>query len=167
MSGWECMDPQEIQTAPTHPVAPAQVSGWLEVLCFILTIVYPASVFYEIFRHIVPNLLGAHNTARTLLLIVYSVVFIAVAVFSCIAGLKLWVIKRDAVGFARRFLWTYLLMHFAYFAFWILIARPSQSIMLAEMGYYHIVGPIGSFALWYFYLEHSKRVRLTYSSEVP
>ena len=44
----------------------------------------------------------------------------------------------------------------------IAVAKHPNSLSFAQMGWYHVVGPIGSFALWYFYLEHSKRVRTTY-----
>src|SRR5205814_10541183 len=82
--------------------------------------------------------------------------------FSFRAGLNLWLVKPDAVRFARRYLLTYLIANIAYFVFWTLVVRPTQMLGLTEMGWYHVVGPIASTALWYFYLEHSKRVRDTY-----
>ena len=110
-----------------------------------------------------PRLIRGDSPARTVLLSVYSIVFTTVAVLSFIAGLKLWLVKPNAVRFARRWLWTYLIANIAYFVFWVVVAKPHQSLSLAGMGWYHVVGPIPSFALWYFYLEHSKRVRATYS----
>ena len=106
--------------------------------------------------------MGKHKPAFIVLLGVYCVVFTAVAIFSFIAALKLWLMKPEAVRFARIWLWTNLVANFAYFALWLVIARPHQSAAFAEMGWYHVVGPIPFFALWYFYLEHSKRVRATY-----
>ena len=106
--------------------------------------------------------MAGRGPAVILLLSVYSVVFTTLAVFSFLAGLKLWLIKPHAVRFARRWLWTYLIANMGYFLFWILVAKPHQSLSLAEMGWYHVVGPMPSFALWYVYLEHSKRVRATY-----
>ena len=87
----------------------------------------------------------------------------ALAGFSFIAGLNLWLVKPDAVRFARRFLVVNLTANVAYFLFWMAVIRPIQPVSFAEMGWYHVVGPIASTALWYFYLEHSKRVRNTYS----
>jgi antibiotic biosynthesis monooxygenase (ABM) superfamily enzyme len=132
------------------------------VLCLLLTVMYPASCIYQVFWHTVPSLVVAHSPARTLLLSVYSVLVIALAGFSFIAGLKLWLVKPDAVRFARRFLMTNLIANVAYFLFWMAVMRPSRPVSFAEMGWYHVVGPIAQTALWYFYLEHSKRVRTTY-----
>lgn len=78
------------------------------------------------------------------------------------AGLRLWLVKPHAVGFARRFLLTYLIANAAYFVFWIVVIRPTTQVAYAEMGWYHVVGPAASVFLWYTYLEHSKRVRSTY-----
>ena len=61
---------------------------------------------------------------------------------------------------ARRYLLTYLIANFAYFGFWMLL-RPHSQAAYAEMGWYHVVGPIGTFYLWSVYLEHSKRVKET------
>ena len=133
-------------------------------MCLLLTLVYPATTLYHILTHTLPSLISGHRPAFIFLLSVYCVVFTALAVFSFVAGLKLWLVKPEAVRFARRWLWTYLIANFAYFVLWIAIAKPHQSFVLAEMAWYHIVGPIPSFALWYFYLEHSKRARATYPS---
>ncbi len=152
-----------VETTRTDSVVPAEVSGWLLVLCLLLTFTYPAGGIYKVVWHTVPNLIAAHGPARTLLLTVYSVLFLALAGFSVIAGLKLWLVKPDAVGFARRFLVTSLTANVAYFLFWMALMRPTQRVSFAEMGRYHVVGPIAQTALWYFYLEHSKRIRTTYS----
>jgi hypothetical protein len=156
------MNPREVQTTLTDPAVPAEVGGWLLVLCLVLTVTYPASGLYRVFWHTVPNLIAAHSPARTVLLSVYSVLFLALAAFSLIAGLKLWLVKPDAVRFARRFLLVSLTANVAYFLFWMAVMRPTQPVSFAEMGWYHVVGPIAQTALWYFYLEHSKRVRTTY-----
>jgi hypothetical protein len=155
------MNTQGIQTTGIPPV----VTGWLLVLCLLLTFMYPATSLYHIFSHTIPNLIDANTVARAILLGVYSGLFIAIAIFSFLAGLKLWLIKPGAVRFARCYLLTNLGANIAYFVFWALIVRPTQIASLAQMGWYHVVGPIPSVALWYFYLEHSKRVRATYLSE--
>lgn len=146
-----------------HPIQPG-VTGWLLFFCLILAVVYPATSFYHIVRQTVPRLIGEHNHAFIFLLSVYNVVFTALGVFSLISGLKLWLVKPEAVRFARSWLWTYLYANFAYLLLWLVIAKPHQSALVAEMGWYHAVGPIGSFALWYLYLEHSKRVQATFPS---
>jgi hypothetical protein len=144
-----------------EPIQPA-VAGWLLFFCLILTLMYPATSLYEIVTHTVPNLIRGHSPALVSLLSIYCMIFTALAVFSVIAGLKLWLMRPGAVRFARTWLWTYLVANFAYFVLWLIIAKSLQSAALAEMGWYHVVGPIASFTLWYLYLEHSKRVRATY-----
>ena len=108
---------------------------------------------------------GGHRPRFILLLSVYCIVFSALAVLSFIAGMKLWLVRPDAIRFVRRWLWTYLIANFAYFGFWIALANKPSPLSLAVMGWDHVVGPIPSFVLWYFYLEHSKRVRATYPGQ--
>lgn len=153
----------ESQAVLSDQTVPPVVTGWLLFLSLILTFVYPTTTLYHILAHTVPSLIKDHNPAHAVLLSVYSIAFTTVAVLSFIGGFKLWLVKRDAVEFARRWLWIYLIANIAYCAFWVVVAKPHQSRSLAEMGWYHVVGPIASFALWYFYLEHSKRVRATYA----
>jgi len=154
----------ETQATRVQSAIPPAVTGWLLLFCLILTLVYPATTLYHIVMHTLPSLIGGHAPAFIFLLSVYCVIFTALAVFSFIAGLKLWLVKSEAVRFARSWLWTCLVANFAYFVLCLMIAKPHQSAILAEMGWYHVVGPIPFFALWYLYLEHSKRVRATYQS---
>lgn len=141
---------------------PAEVSGWLLALCLILTIVFPSTSLYRIISHTIPTAITAHALNRKLLLSVYSLLFSALAVLSFMAGLRLWLVKPHAVGFARRFLLTYLIANAGYFVFWIAVVRPSKQVAYAVMGWYHIVGPALFVFFWHTYLEHSKRVRNTY-----
>jgi hypothetical protein len=142
------------------------LGGWLLVLCFILVVSYPAISLYHIFKYTIPNLLDSHVPIRAVVLLsVYAVVFVPIAVFSIVAGMRLWLVKPDAVSFTKRFLLTYLGANIGYFVvwvFWIVIVRPSGAVSFAEMGWSHVVGPILFVALWYSYLERSKRVRATY-----
>jgi len=144
------------------------VGGWILVLCFVLVVSYPAISLYHIFRYTIPNLFDSHVPIRAVVLLsVYAVVFIPMAVFSVVAGLRLWLAKPDAVSFARRYLLTYLSANIGYFVvwvLWILIARPSGAVSVAEMGWGYVVGPTLFVALWYSYLERSQRVRETFLS---
>ena len=152
-------EPQATRLEPS--ITPA-VTGWLLCFCLVLTLVYPASTLYHILTYTLPSLFRGHSPKFIFLLSVYCVVFTTLAALSFVAGLRLWLVKPDAVRFARRWLWAFLISNFAYFGLWLGIANRPNSLSLAEMGWYHIAGPITSFALWYFYLEHSKRVRATY-----
>jgi len=157
------MDDPRFESELESSAVPAEVSGWLLVLCLILTIAHPATSLYRIFSHTIPTVINAHAFSRILLLGVYSLVFSTVAVLSFVAGVRLWLVKPNAVGFARRYLLTYLTANVAYFVFWMAVIRPTKQVAFAEMGWYHVVGPLAFVALWYSYLEHSKRVRNTYS----
>jgi hypothetical protein len=142
------------------------LGGWLLVFCFILVVSYPAISLYHIFTYTIPNLVNSHVPIRAVVLLsVYAVLFIPTAVFSMVAGLRLWLVKPDAVNLTKRFLWTYLGANIGYFVIWVvwvLIARPSGAVSFAEMAWGHVVGPVLFVALGYVYLERSKRVRATY-----
>jgi hypothetical protein len=156
------MNDEPIRQPLFESEVPKEISGWLLLLCLVLTVIYPSSSLYQIFANIVPTLGTAENPNRILLLGVYCVLFSALAMFSFAAGVKLWLIRPGAVTFTRRFWLTYLISNIAYFGFWMLLFRPSRGASLAAMGWQHVAGPILPFALWSVYLEHSKRVRETY-----
>jgi hypothetical protein len=143
--------------------APSGVEGWLLVLCLILTLVAPAVGLYHIIEHTIPILLRVHDFRNAYLLSVYLVVFSGLIIYSFVAGVRLWLIKPGAVRFAKRYFWTFLVANLAYFLFWVMVVRPKLLSSYAAMAWSHVVGAILPFTLWYFYLEHSKRVRATYS----
>lgn len=139
------------------------VGGWLTVLCLVLVFGAPATAAYSVFWQTLPKLISADNVARAVLLGVYCVVFTGLAIGSVLAGVKLWLVQPKADLFARKYLLTYLAGHIGYFVFWFLLTRPTETLSLADLGWHHVVAPIGSTALWYFYLENSTRVSETYS----
>ena len=152
----------EIKASREHEVVPAEVGGWLLTLCLILTIVYPGATLFVILFHAIPAATSAPGYNRMVLLSAYSGVFGILALLSFVTGLKLWLIKPSAVRSARRYLLTYLATNVAYFISWIAVIRPTAQASYLEMGYYHVAAPVASFALWWSYLEHSKRVHNTY-----
>jgi hypothetical protein len=152
----------QLQSSSDSSSVPVEISGWLLILCLILTVFFPATSLYRIVSHTIPTAVAAHALGRMLLLSVYSLLFSALAVLSFGAGLRLWLVRPHAVGFARRFLLTYLITNVAYFVFWIVTICSTKQIAYAEMGWYHIVGPAAFVFLWYTYLEHSRRVRKTF-----
>ena len=141
------------------------VVGWLLFLCLVLTVACPAGILYQAFAYTVPALLSSHSLKLTVLLSVYTLLFSGVAAFSFAAGLALWMIKPGAVTLAKRFWLVFLCAHLGYFGFWVLLCRPSHLSSVAAVAWYHVVAPIAPFYLWTVYLEHSKRVRETYSLE--
>lgn len=122
-------------------------------------------MLYEVIGHAIPKLMSTHRSASILLSSVYSALFGAIAGYSFVAGTKLWLVRPGAVRFGRRYLLAYLGAHVAYFVLWMLVDRSTNSLALARMAWYHVVGPLPFVALWYSYLDHSKRVRATYPSE--
>jgi hypothetical protein len=156
------MDDLEIPPAHFEPAISKEVGGWLLAFCIILTIATPAQFGYEIFVNVIPKLTRSDDVRLTVLGIVYCVMLGTLGACSARAGFSLWTVKPRAVASARRFLWAFLFSNFAYFCFWVLLMKPRQASRLAAMGWYHVVGPVGFFWLWFVYLEHSKRVRETY-----
>jgi len=150
----------ETKATCIEPTIPPAVTGWLLFLCLVLTLLYPATTLYHL-TSLVPLLIHAHSLGFIFLLS-YSVVLTFLAVFSFLAGLKLWLVKLGAVSFARRWLWSYLIANIAHFVWFIVVAKPSL-VSVTQIGF-DLVVPIAFFALWYFYLEHSRRVRATYPS---
>lgn len=148
------------QTQSLGPHEP--ITGWLLVLCLVLTVIQPGSIVYS-YWFTLSRLVDAQNRTQALLLSVYIMLFGALAAFSFVAGVKLWTVAPGAVKFARAFLLTYLITHFVFFLFWFLVCRPAKVTSIAAAAWTHIVGPLLPFALWSGYLEHSKRVRRTYS----
>ena len=135
-----------------------QVSGWLLLFVLVLVVIFPAQVFYQIvFRELPPLLRGTADSPVSLLAI-KIVCFGAVAVYSFLAGLKLWLIKPGAVQFVRRYLLTYLVAQLSYLVVCVILTQPIQRSILAETGFYHAAAPIAQFTLWWVYLDHSKRV---------
>lgn len=148
----------------TWTASPPEIGGWLLALCLILTFIYPATSLFHIFSHTIRTLIGARASPRVVLLSVYALLFASVAILSFLAGLRLWLVRPNAVRFAKKYLLIYWIANVAYFVFWLVLLRPAREIAFAEMGWYHIVGPTLPAAMWYLYLEYSKRVRATYSA---
>ena len=146
------------------PVRPA-VGGWLLLLCLLLVFVSPVSALYSVFWLTLPKLVTATTADRIILLSVYCCAFLALAICSVWTGLKLWMVHPNADKVARMYILGYLITNIVYFAFWYFLVGPRTTLGLAQMAWYHVVGPVGSSALWYFYLENSSRVRETYSSD--
>ena len=92
----------EAQATHIEPPVPPAVTGWLLFLCLLLTLVFHATALYHILTHTLPSLINGHSPGLTFLLSVYCAAFLGLAVLSFIAGLKLWLVRPDAVRFARR-----------------------------------------------------------------
>jgi hypothetical protein len=157
-------------TRSANTAVPVGVRGELLVLCLILTVVFPASKLYEIVSYAIPTAISDHRFNSVFnstfnsafLMSVYSLVFTSLAVLSFVAGVRLWLVRPNAVAFARRFLVTYLIANVAYFLFWMAVFRPPKLDMYYKPSVYFILGPAVFVYVWYSYLRESKRVRNTY-----
>jgi hypothetical protein len=157
---FEMKDVEEVQYRAIVP----GVAGWLAVLCLIL-MVSAGTIFYDIAAVTIPTLIRAQTARLAVLLGAYSVLFTITASLSLTAGAKLWLIKPDAVSFAKRFLAIHLIAHIAYFLLWTAIIRPDELHSIMQTAWYHVVGPAGFVYLWSSYLQHSRRVRETYPAQ--
>ncbi len=147
---------------PASNPAPV-IDGWLFWLCFQLILIVPAGTLYRITTNTWLALVRPSDPIRMLLAGVYLVVFMAIAVLSFTAGIRLWAIKPDAVRLAQIFFRMFLCAHLGYLALWCLLMRPNISVSLARMIEAHMALPLPFFFVWTSYLEHSKRVKETYS----
>ena len=78
------------------PTVPPAVTGWLLYVCLLLTFVYPLMALYHIVTHTLPSLFAGHSVRFIFLFSVYCIVFTALAVFSFVAGIKLWLVSGAA-----------------------------------------------------------------------
>ena len=151
------------------PARVPMVEGWLLVLCVILTFVIPISKIVSVVLQFSSPALSLDLRIQ-IFVAIYSVIFSAIAIYSFVAGLKLWLIQPNALRFAKTFWWIYLVAHFVSVLSWILIFRSKAmipaggTVVFAHMSYVYLAGPILTFALWKSYLDHSKRVRETYTN---
>jgi Protein of unknown function (DUF2569) len=141
------------------------VRGWLLVLCLVFTITYPATAFYYLLSYTVPKIIAAHTLKRVYLLSVYTFMVGMLAIFSCTAGVGLWLVKPKAVAFAKRFLLTSLIGHIAYFVLWIAVFQPMRPADFAKIAFSDVIRPMIFVAFWYSYLTRSRRVRETYPEQ--
>ena len=156
-----CMSQIPVPLSKPDPV----VDGWLFLLCLLLTLWSPANMFYQIGMNVRAAIVRPYDASQIASAGLFLIVFTGLAVFSVIAGIRLWTIKPKAVKFAQMYLRTFLCVHLGYLAFWLLLSRPHISLSLARMVELHLAVPMPFFVIWSSYLEHSKRVKITYGSE--
>lgn len=141
------------------------VGGWLLLLCISLTILSPL--------HGLANIMKEWNYAKPLfefypglnLAVTLEVLCsIALTAYSIYAGSELWSVKLGAVKVTKNYLVTslfYLLV--SPFVFAAIADLPSAfNDEIAKEGAKNAILGILSFAIWFTYLNKSKRVRATY-----
>ena len=140
------------------------VAGWLLFFCCVLTFFIPISTLYQIITHTIPMISKTHNHKRQILWSVYAALFLGVAGFALVTGVRLWLVCTGAVRLAKIWLLAFLCAHVSYFFLWLVLFRWDRTSSVTKVGWDHVVAPLCSFFLWITYLHHSKRVRDTYSN---
>jgi len=159
------------QQPATPPVttAPAEsrykgVGGWLLLFCLGLTVFSPlitlgslAAAYGESSKyfHQFPGLL--------VIAVIDTFLSVGLAAFSVYAGIGLWTIRPGAVQMAKRYLLFFLgyLAIAAILPFMAGLPSAAHEAMFAEVARGTFRGVI-YFAIWYSYLNKSKRVSATY-----
>jgi uncharacterized protein DUF2569 len=100
-----------------------------------------------------------------LITVIDTILSVGLVAFSIYTGIGLWRIRPGAVQLAKRYLLTFLLYHVVAAILPFMAGLPSES-------YEAMIGPIAKdmfravvyVAIWYSYLNKSKRVSATYDS---
>lgn len=143
------------------------VKGWLLVLCLALTVFSPLvsiinlSSGYYMTSDFFPAFPGVEK-----IFYLDSLLSLIMIILGVRAGLALWTVKPGAVKTAK----TYFLILLAYSV--VAAALPFMAGLPSEVNYAMlpemVVGLLQSlifFRIWFSYLNRSKRVRATYSTE--
>ncbi|MFH1367898.1 MAG: DUF2569 family protein [Elusimicrobiota bacterium] len=133
------------------------VKGWLLLFCIILTVINPALTVFVYFADF-PGF-----NALTFFGIVDTFWMVLVTLFGMYAGISLWTVRPNAVKTAK----IYLLAIAGYAVF---IVGYSFFILMPEKPTAYRIGTaVGALlrlmlyaAIWYSYLDRSKRVKATY-----
>ena len=140
------------------------VRGWLLLLCLALTVFSPiATVFF-----LVANYQGAAQyfeqfPGLRLIGQIDIVLSVGMMAFSVYAGVGLWRKKHNAVRIAKAYLWTYLGYSIVASGLPFAAGLPSSTheAMIIEV-VKNLFRALLFFALWYAYLNGSKRVKATF-----
>ena len=145
-----------------------RVGGWLLLLCFALAIGSPLRTLY--------NLITSYNATVTLfdqfpglrsLLYIDGTLSIVLMALSIRAGIALWTIKQGAVNIAKNYLLIFLGYSVIAMFLPFIAGLPSEAndAMIPEV-IKSILQSLVFFGIWYSYLNVSKRVKSTYSSDI-
>jgi hypothetical protein len=140
------------------------VAGWLLFFCWILIFIVPLTTLYQIFTHTLPLILKTHSLKRQILWSVYMALFLSVSAFALVVGVRLWMLCNGAVRLAKMWLLAFLSAHVSYFFLWLVMFRWDHTSSVTDVARNHLIAPLCSFLLWITYLQHSKRVRDTYTN---
>ena len=136
------------------------ISGWLLVLCIVLTVIRPALLLLSDIRaHVVIAARLSQLPSQFLLAFAVAIVFDCYLVlFSILSGVALWRREKYAVRMAQMYFLSIPLIAYLgqqLFSPW----KPSKA---ADPAW--IAGVTAGPLLWFLYLQHSRRVHNTFST---
>ena len=140
------------------------ISGWLLLLCIILTFISPARTFYFLTTSFIES--SEYFDQFPGLEIISDIdgfLSIALVILSIRAGIALWNIKPGAVRIAKNYLLIFLAYSIIASILPFMAGLPSESnnVMISE-AVRGVIQSLFFFTVWYWYLSVSKRVKATY-----
>lgn len=142
------------------------VRGWLLVLCLMLTVIGPvvsAWLMADQYARFAPFFAGSFGV-RAAVLVSLLIAACSVA-FGIYAGLRLWRVRPNAVGTAKRALLFGLAADIVTTAVDVVVGQaPTASDRLLHQVEVNLIPSLIFFTLCFAYLNKSKRVQATYES---
>lgn len=187
--GQSVWQPQELMPTPTKPIVLNEIArtsistsssghvrgkqnealngvkGWLLFLCISLTILSPLYTLGQLgveWRDTEP-LFGAFPSLKDAV-VFESLCMVGLMAFSIYAGSVLWSVKPGAVKVAKNY-FLVLLLYSLVFPFVLSAIADLPSVAdneIAKEGVKNAIRGILAFAIWFTYLNKSRRVRATY-----
>ncbi len=142
------------------------VKGWLFLFCFSLTVLGPLLTIAALITGFgMSQKYFTEYPGLLVMLIIDAVLSLGIAGFGLYAGIKLWRIRPGAVLAAKQYLYCTL----AYQAIgmglpWISGLPPEDIKAMVVESIRDVMRGLIHFAIWFSYLNKSKRVRATYTS---
>ena len=142
------------------------VRGWLLVLCLMLVVIGPvvsAWLMADQYARFAPFFAGSPGLQAAIL--VSQLIAAATLVFGIYAGLRLWRVRPNAVGTAKRALLFGLVADIVTTAVDVVVGQaPDASDRLLYQVEVNLIPSLIFFTLCFAYLNKSKRVQATYES---
>ena len=164
-------EPTPVEPPPLPPEAAVQpkyqgVRGWLLFFCINLTVLGPLLTIASLITAfgISPEALKEFP-GLLVMLIIDTVLSLGIAGFGLYAGIKLWRVRPGAVLTAKQYLYCALTYHIIGIGLpWIAGLPPEDTKSMIVEGIRNTMRGLIHFAIWFSYLNKSKRVRATYTS---
>jgi hypothetical protein len=145
------------------------VRGWLLLFCLALTVFGPLVTAFFLVTNYQEAAQYFEQFPRLKVISLTDIsLSIGMMAFSVYAGVALWRKKQNAVRIAKAYLWTYLAYSIVASGLPFTAGLPSsaQEAMIVEV-LKNLFRSLLYFALWYSYLNGSKRVKATFPSGSP